>query len=300
MTRDISDEFKAHMAGKLTTIARCCRIVRTDGTIHYFTNHDADLEIDGNTYEPAKGLDFSAVEASPRMNVDNINFNTFLKSDVITKADLAANLYDGATVDIFDVNYEDLSQGKLYWIQGGLLGEVEIRDYAGEFEVRGKVQRLQQAVGRLYTPGCAHDFCDSSCGLDVDTHYTDAGGVTSVTDRRVFVDTSFMDSSGADDLYTGGLLTWTEPESGDSFTGNNAGLSMEVKKFDPVTGEFELFESMAYEIEVGDEFEVTWGCDKKASTCKDRYDNIVNFGGFPHLPGMGKMMDYESRPPEIS
>ena len=32
-------------------------------------------------------------------------------------------------------------------------------------------------------------------------------------------------------------------------------------------------------------FTVTAGCDKSFETCRDRFGNVVNFGGFPHMPG---------------
>ena len=27
------------------------------------------------------------------------------------------------------------------------------------------------------------------------------------------------------------------------------------------------------------------GCDRQLSTCRDRFDNVANFRGFPHIPG---------------
>jgi uncharacterized phage protein (TIGR02218 family) len=32
-------------------------------------------------------------------------------------------------------------------------------------------------------------------------------------------------------------------------------------------------------------FSVLAGCDKAFSTCKKKFDNALNFRGFPHLPG---------------
>jgi hypothetical protein len=31
--------------------------------------------------------------------------------------------------------------------------------------------------------------------------------------------------------------------------------------------------------------ELTQGCDKRAATCAERFANIANFRGEPHLPG---------------
>ena len=27
------------------------------------------------------------------------------------------------------------------------------------------------------------------------------------------------------------------------------------------------------------------GCDKRAGTCRGKFDNFLNFRGFPHIPG---------------
>ena len=45
-------------------------------------------------------------------------------------------------------------------------------------------------------------------------------------------------------------------------------------------------------IAVGDTFTVTAGCDKALSTCRDRFANVVNFGGFPRMPGNEFALSY--------
>lgn len=297
--KTISAALKAHMAGALTTLATCCKIARQDGTNMFFTDHDEPLEIDGDTYQTSSGMLISALSSSSQLNVDNVNTQAFLDSDVITEADLMAGFYDYADVDIFIVNYEDLTQGKLYLVQGWTLGRVTVNDYSADVEVQGKMRHLQQRIVRLITSGCPYDLGDTDCNVDVETHYTDAGIVTSVTDRRRFIDTSFAHGSGFEDVYTGGLVTWLDPESSDA-VGLNAGISMEVKLYEPITGEFELFEKMPFDINVNDEFEVTYGCPKTKDKCYTRFGNVKNYGGFPFVPGMMKMSETKQRPPEIS
>ena len=46
-------------------------------------------------------------------------------------------------------------------------------------------------------------------------------------------------------------------------------------------------------VEVGDTLAVTVGCDRRWTTCKERFGNEVNFRGFPHIPGS----DYVLRHP---
>jgi len=72
-----------------------------------------------------------------------------------------------------------------------------------------------------------------------------------------------------------GQLVWT--------TGLNAGQQSQVKQYTP--GQFVLWEPVHYNIQAGDEYQVTPGCDKSLETCKNKFDNFVNYGGFPDVPG---------------
>jgi uncharacterized phage protein (TIGR02218 family) len=45
-------------------------------------------------------------------------------------------------------------------------------------------------------------------------------------------------------------------------------------------------------IAAGDTFTVTAGCDKRFSTCRERFDNALNFRGFPHMPGNDFALSY--------
>jgi uncharacterized phage protein (TIGR02218 family) len=82
-----------------------------------------------------------------------------------------------------------------------------------------------------------------------------------------------------DAWFTAGKLTWTG--------GANAGLAVEVKGHRLVADgvSLTLWQAMPEPIADGDTFSVTAGCDKRFETCRDRFDNVVNFRGFPHIPG---------------
>jgi uncharacterized phage protein (TIGR02218 family) len=42
----------------------------------------------------------------------------------------------------------------------------------------------------------------------------------------------------------------------------------------------------------GDQFQVAAGCDKRFSTCRDRFANAASFRGFPHMPGADYVVRY--------
>lgn len=187
----------------------------------------------------------------------------------------------------------DETPASLFLAKGWTIGNVEIRDNNFQAELRGRAQRLQHRLLELYTPGCRATLGDARCGVDLDDSagtYQYSGVVSSVTEgQRKFIDDS-IGSSIAEESLRFGLLTWSTPGSGDTYTGSNAGYQMEIKKFDGETMEFELFQGMPYTIEVDDEFTLVWGCDKSVETCRDIYDNLVNFRGEPFVPAASEVI----------
>jgi hypothetical protein len=73
-----------------------------------------------------------------------------------------------------------------------------------------------------------------------------------------------------------GLITFT--------SGLNNGLSMEVKSYVP--GSMNLQLGMPFTVTVGDTYSMTAGCNNAYTTCHDRFSNVVNFRGFPNIPGV--------------
>lgn len=110
------------------------------------------------------------------------------------------------------------------------------------------------------------------------------GSVTTVTNRRDFKDSTLTDADAAftDDWFKYGLLIWT--------TGANAGLESEIKTSVKSDGRLVLWRSMPYTIATSDEFVIEVGCDKAFSTCRDKFNNVVNFQAFPEVPGRDAML----------
>jgi uncharacterized phage protein (TIGR02218 family) len=63
---------------------------------------------------------------------------------------------------------------------------------------------------------------------------------------------------------------------------------MEIKSH-AAGGAFTLFLPMVSNIAVGDTADVIAGCDKSLATCRDTFDNVGNFRGFPHVPGNDRL-----------
>ncbi|MCC6936382.1 MAG: DUF2163 domain-containing protein [Thermomicrobiales bacterium] len=276
--KSISASLLAHIQSETTTLCTCWRVTRLDGEVFGFTDHTSNLAVGGVVYVASTGYTATAVRSGSALNVDNLDVEGALDSETITESDLLAGIWDFAAIEIFQVNYEDLTMGEMN-IRTGNLGAVRTGKNAFVCELRGMMQRLQQGLGRLVMPGCNADLGDSRCGINLSTftNGTVSGSVDSAASDRQFVDAGLTQATG---WFAGGLLTWA--------SGANIGLRMEVKQF--TSGGTVLLQlPMRNTIAVGDTFTITAGCDKSLATCRDKFNNVVNFRGFPHLPGISRV-----------
>jgi uncharacterized phage protein (TIGR02218 family) len=276
--KTISAGLAQHLAGEVTTLATCWQITRRDGVMQGFTDHVRDLDVDGVTYKAASGYTRTAIRGTADLAVDNLDVESVFSSDGITEEDLRVGKYDFAEVRMFLVNYQDLGQGILK-LRRGWLGEVTIRDGMYVAELRGMTQRLQMTVGEVYAPDCAADLGDGRCGVDL-AALEESGAVDTVTSATAFI-TTLAQATG---WYDGGELTWTD--------GANDGQTVAVRSWDAGIGALTLFLPALYPMQAGDAFTIRPGCDKSFATCQAKFDNVVNFRGFPHVPGTDQVLSY--------
>jgi len=273
--RVISSQLKAHFAGGLTTLATCWKLTREDGVELGFTDHDEPINFAGVDYDSIAGFTPTTVESKSNMSVDNLDVEGQTFPSKITEADLLAGLYNYAEIEIFLVNYEDLTQGKLI-VKRGRLGEVTLNKQMFRAEVRGLTQHLSQTIGEVYSPSCRAILGDARCKVNL-AGFTISTSVTAVTNNQTFSASALTQAAG---WFTGGEVIWT--------SGNNAGVRMEVKEF--VGGQVVLALPMGKSIQVGDGFNIITGCDKSAGTCINKFTNIINFRGEADVPGVDKLL----------
>ncbi len=279
MVRSVSSQFEAHLQGECTTLATLWKLTRRDGVVMGFTDHESDINFESLLYKARSGFQPTAVNNKSDFSVDNIDIDGILDASDIREDDLQTGIYDYAELEIHMINYADITQGSLL-LKRGWLGEVRLT--RGQFvaEVRGLAQKLSQQTGRFYAEQCDASLGDARCKVDV-SGVTGTSVVKSVTSRSAF---QTFTSVGGGSFFKGGVLTWT--------TGANAGRSMEVKEF--IDDQLELVLPMPYDIAINDAFEVAPGCDKTRRTCREKFGNLLNYRGFPDLPGQDKIYETSS------
>lgn len=193
MKTGVSTAFKNHLAQMYQSTCTCWKITLNNATVKGFTDHDTDIVFSGVTYLAASGYTASNVVSSGALNVDQLEVQGMLQDPSITENDLRAGLWDYAAVEIFLVNWADLSMGRLIQ-RVGTLGEVSTDRGFFKAELRGLAQAFSRMIGELTSPGCRASLGDARCGVTLSggsPNFTVTGSATTVrADNMTFFDTA--------------------------------------------------------------------------------------------------------------
>jgi uncharacterized phage protein (TIGR02218 family) len=268
--KSMSAGLLAHYQLKSTTLATCWKAVLTNGTVVACTMLDHNLVIDGVTYLATASYNPTDIESTSELSPDNLEVEGFLASPAITDADIQSGIWDYAAVEVFAVNYADLTMGRNV-LRKGTLGEVKGGRSKFTAELRGLMQAYSRTIVRLTTKECTTTLGSPKCKLNIAT-FTVTGTVGSVDENRIIHDAARTE---AGDLFAYGKITFT--------SGLNNGLGMEVKSSS--AGVVELHDPMPFAVAAGDTYSLTQGCPGRfEEDCVTRFGNGINFRGFPHVP----------------
>lgn len=272
---------EAHLQSGFTTVCRAWAITRRDGVTYGFTDHDCPLSFDGIEFRAHSGLTASALAQSTGLSVDNSEAIGALSDASITETDIEAGRFDGAEISCWLVNWTEPEQR---WLQfRGTIGELRQSGGAFTAELRGLTDSLNQPLGRVYQKPCTAVLGDAQCRFDLGKPgFSTIRPIETVEHARIL---RWTDQMSFD---TG----WFARGRLDVLTGAAAGLWASIKR-DEVTSagrQVELWEGMRAELAPGDQVRLTAGCDKRFDTCRSKFNNLLNYQGFPDVPGDDWMM----------
>jgi uncharacterized phage protein (TIGR02218 family) len=269
MTRTVGANLLVNAQSKAPTLAWAIIVTRQDATVYRWTTHDRDVSIAGNTYSSEPGIDVRQLVMTAGFAVDNTECE-ILATDVITKDDMIAGLWNSAAFTLALFNWKATADGMAVFMSG-TLGMLKPR--LGKFvtELRDIRQSLQADTTDVVQPDCRYRLGDAKCTLDITgPPFTMTGTVTAVASRYAFTDTARTE---ADDWFGAGEVRFT--------SGLNAGLRFRVREF--ASDQFVFDVPTPFAITIGDAYTAIAGCRKRdEEDCRDKFDNIVNFGGEPH------------------
>lgn len=270
-----NDALTTHLHSGTTHTCHCWLIVRRDGRMLGFTDHDRTLQFDGVSYAPQNGLSARAIASTTGLSVNNTEAIGMLSDDAIAEADILAGRFDGAAVQVWLVCWDDVALRKMLF--RGTLGE--ITRGAGEFtaELHGLTAALNQTQGRSYLKTCSAVLGDRRCKFATDHASYQFDYTLSVpSDGQVF------------DVADGASFNagWFENGTLRVLSGAGAGLQGVIKRDSGTEARvLTLWSPLQAVIRAGDLIRITAGCDKRPVTCREKFNNFLNFQGFPDIPG---------------
>ena len=254
----------------VSTLTLCWRIERRDGVTIGLTAHDRDVVVDGLTCRAAPGMTPSAIVRDDTLEAPAMSVEGALRHGAIGERDLLAGRFDGARVAVFAVDWE--RPGVPVPVASGRIGAVEMGRGSFAAEVVGGEVRLEAPVVEATSPGCRATLGDRRCRVAMRGRRR-VGRVVGQEGERLVL------AAGAG--FARGRLRW--------IGGANGGLSAMIVAADAEGVTLEVpprFDGAGALVELSE------GCDGTLGTCRDRFGNVANFRGEPHLPGIDLLTRY--------
>ena len=276
MSGGLDPALQAHLEGGLTTVCHAWKITRKDGVVFAFTDHDLPLRFDGCEFRADAGLTAKAIAQTTGLSVDNTEAIGALSDASIREDEIEQGRFDSAEVVAWLVNWADVEQR---WLQfRGTIGEMRRVDGAFRAELRGLTEALNRTLGRVYQKPCTAVLGDKQCRFDLELPgYSLTLPIDTEEDGRRFIWDSLP---GFDEqFFIRGRL--------DVVDGPAKGL-FGLIKHDRVKGKkriIDLWEPIKGDVRAGTQVKLIAGCNKQFETCRLKFNNALNFQGFPDLPG---------------
>ena len=229
----------------------------------YYTSGDTEVDFDGHTWEPA-AIKRSSAHYDAKLEGTKITV-TFARTDPAIAGYLAQSPVKLSTITIYKL-FRDQSPAEACLIFTGTILSVAIKALAAKAKCAGIDYVINhQFLNWRYQPGCNHTVFSDSCGLN-EADYQLATTVN--VDETGTVLTSSDFSSHADGWWKLGIAMHNDEERLIvDHTGNTITIMTPFR-----------------ELNTGDTVTVLPGCDGNVDTCRDKFNNLSNFLGFPFIP----------------
>lgn len=246
-----------------------------DGTNYRFTNYDTNLTWNGNTFLK-KGLLIhrSGVSLVTGVQVDNLDItinadDSNFYNNVNFFQLLANGGLDGATLELKRLFFTDpLTPVGDVWIFSGRVSEVSTSRFEAQITINSDLELLNiQMPKNLYQPSCIHAVYDSGCAAS--KSYVSAMALSDSTNR--IINAQISQEAG---WFNEGIIEF--------LSGANAGVTRTIKTH--TTNRIEVTLTLPNIVQVGDTFRLLAGCDRTMATCKAKFNNLLNYRGYPYLP----------------
>ncbi len=235
----------------------------TDGTVWRYTSYDSDVVFDGDTYSTTP-IKRGKVTYDAQLRATKIQISVDRLSEAVIKY-LVKHPVETTWVTITKTFADFLTEGVV--IFKGEIGSVTFSGQSAKLDCTGYEIFLSQKIPRFrFQIMCNHFLFDPKCGLDKDDHKVDTTVASVETDERTLVVNSI--GGHADNFFTFG---WLEKGADKRMIISHTGTSI-------------VLQHRLADIIATDSVTIYGGCDRTIQICAAKYDNVVQYGGFPYIP----------------
>lgn len=274
--RTIPPAVLAQFKNPTANIARLVKLTTQSGTVYGFTDTDLPITVNGVEYKPAPGLSAARLTSTASTEVSSQTFQAGWVD--VPEEDLRGGRLDNADIVCSWVAWEHPDEDDFITFSGKL-GEITWDESGFNVDIVDFMKALERNIGHTYKANCRHELYGrpgpgtlGACMVDP-AGYTFEGSIASVVTPKWVFTIAGAAAGKADGYYSNGFIKFK--------SGLNTGLSVVVKSH--VGNQITLFLPTAFVLPEGTTFTIQAGCDKTLGTCKAKFNNVVNHGGFPHI-----------------
>lgn len=242
--------------------------------VWYYTNDVQHLEDDGHTYRKMM-ISHSRISQSEEINRADLTIsapNFFTPASKLKNSPTSVAM----TVTIQRYHRQDGVAEKITIWKGTVKaiswGQVESQLTCSPIYASVTRASLKRNYGYL----CPHLLYGSACQVAKPT-YLQTAAVVTVDPTGLLVSITGAAASAVDHYYQGGYLQFTTIDT-------NIERRMIVGNSQAGGAHTLTLASPSEYLEVGTALELYPGCKKTLEVCKEKFNNVVNYGGFPYTP----------------
>lgn len=258
----------------------CIRIAPRWGDVIHLTDHTRDVLIGQYYYRTQSGYEFTGFSSEATMAPGVIDLSGIADIAGISYDQIVSGVFDNARVYCFATTWLN-PIGDEEPLGVAFMGKITLRDNRYTAELMMMIDTLNQSSGETYTAACQKKFGGqgfAGCKIDL-APLTVQGYLTSVSSNSQFQDNTRVEP---DDYFAEGTVSFNN--------GANAYLKPQMIK-SYAGGLIVTHEPFYYPVAVDDLYTLIPGCRKRLVDCRDKWDNVINFGGFSFIPTSSQYQD---------
>ncbi len=240
-----------------------------------YTSFSEDITFNNKNYTAAP-IERGKIEATPDLGKVNLKIQTVRTLDFLTQY-IASSPSDVINLVVTRFHLGD-TDSTTPW--RGRVTNVRFE----EVEATITCQPIYTAVKRpglrrVYQSSCPHVLYNSPCNI-IQTNYTTSAQVSAVGGNTITSPSFIINNANfGPEWFTGGMVL---------FTGNGVNDRRFITDHNNSTGTITV--SLPFtDLTVGDTVSAFPGCDHTTVTCKGKFNNLNNYGGFPYIPDKNPM-----------